>query len=264
MKFTGAVTALAPAAVLACWCGTAQAYRPFDGTDASVADTGDVEIELGPAEYLSEGPEREIFAPNLRLNYGFTPGWEATIEGEFAHALTSDIPGTSLVGNIASLKSVLREGSLQEKPGPSIATEFDLLLPGVHAEHGTGASLIGIVSQQWSWATVHFNAAAMLTQKQHADYFLDTIVEGPHDLAVRPVCEFFYERDVGESQTRSGLVGAIWQVKDNIAVDFAVRGARINDHTVGEIRAGVTFAFGVSKESGLFSGLTAATLLGGH
>ncbi len=98
--------------MLAGWCGTAQANRPFDGTDASVADTGDVEIELGPAEYLSEGPEREIFAPNFRLNYGFTSGWEATIEGEFAHALTSDIRGTSRVGNIASLNSVLREGSL--------------------------------------------------------------------------------------------------------------------------------------------------------
>jgi hypothetical protein len=27
----------------------------------------------------------------------------------------------------------------------------------------------------------------------------------------------------------------------------AVRGARVNDHTAGEIRAGVTFAFGVTK-----------------
>jgi hypothetical protein len=30
-------------------------------------------------------------------------------------------------------------------------------------------------------------------------------------------------------------------VQDNIAVDFAVRGARVNDRTAGEIRAGVTF-----------------------
>jgi hypothetical protein len=93
MKLTGAVTALAPAVVVACWCGTAQAYRPFDGTDALVAETGDVEIELGPAEYLREGPEREILAPNLRLNYGFTPGWEATIEGEFATRLPPISPG---------------------------------------------------------------------------------------------------------------------------------------------------------------------------
>jgi len=73
------------------------------------------------------------------------------------------------------------------------------------------------------------------------------IIEGPHDWPVRPVREFFYELDAGEFQTRSGLIGAIWQVKDDIAVDFAVRGARINDQTVGEIRAGVTFAFGVTR-----------------
>jgi hypothetical protein len=32
--------ALATAAALTCWCGEAEAYRPFDGTDAAVAETG--------------------------------------------------------------------------------------------------------------------------------------------------------------------------------------------------------------------------------
>ena len=86
-----------------------------------------------------------------------------------------------------------------------------------------------------------------LTREQHADYFLDTIIEGPHDWVVRPVSEIFYEQDVVQFRTRSALVGAIWQVQDNIAVDFGLRGARVNDHTAGEIRAGVTFAFGVTK-----------------
>jgi hypothetical protein len=78
----------------------------------------------------------------------------------------------------------------------------------------------------------------------------------------RPVSEFFYELDVGAFHTRSGLIGAIWQVKDNLAIDFAVRGARINDHAMSEIRAGVTFAFGMSKGPGLLSKLTAAKLSG--
>lgn len=260
MKVIATVATLAPA--LMCWCDSAQAYRPFDGTDAAVADTGDIEIELGPVEYLREGPDRVLLAPDLRVNYGFAPDWEATIEGDLAHAFAADVPGTSLIGNIASLKTVLREGSLQEKPGPSIATELDVLLPGIRDEPGAGFSLIGIVSQQWRWVTAHFNAAAALTRDQHADYVLDTIIEGPHDWPVRPVSEFFYELDVSEFHTRSGLIGAIWQVKDNLAVDFAVRGARINDHTVGEIRAGITFAFGVSKGPGLLSKLTAAKLPG--
>jgi hypothetical protein len=111
---------------------------------------------------------------------------------------------------------------------------------------------------------VHFNVEAALTRDQHADYVLDTIVEGPHDWPVRPVSEFFYERNVGQFETRSGLVGAIWQVKDNIAVDFAVRGARVNDHSAGEIRAGVTFAFGVTKGPTPLSGFIAPALSRAH
>jgi len=248
------VAALASATALACWCATAQAYRPFDGTDAAVAAPGEMEIELGAVEYLREGSERTLFAPNVRLNYGFAPGWEAVLEGELAHGLTAGISGTRLVGNGAFLKGMLREGSLQQKPGPSIATEFGILLPGIHDERGTGASVAGIVSQQWSWVTVHFNGAAALTREQHADIFLDVIVEGPHEWAVRPVAEFFHERDFGQFQTRSALVGAIWQAKDNLAIDFGLRGARLNDHTAGEIRAGVTFAFGVTQGPDLLSG----------
>jgi len=257
MRWVRSVAALPPALLLACWCSTAQAYRPFDGTDAAVAETGELEIEFGALEYLREAAERALFAPNLRINYGFVPGWEAVLEGEVAHGFTPGIPGTSVVGNGAFLKGVLREGSLQEKPGPSVATEFGVLLPGVNDEHGTGASLAGIVSQRWDWGTVHFNTQVALTREQHADYFLDMIIEGPRDWAVRPVAEIFYERDVGLFRTRSALIGAIWQVRDNIAVDLAVRGARVNDHTAGEIRAGVTFAFGVTKGPDLLSRLFA-------
>jgi hypothetical protein len=89
----------------------------------------------------------------------------------------------------------------------------------------------GIASQRWERATVHLNAQIVLTREQHADYFFDTIIEGPHDWVVPPVSEAFYERDVGQLRTRSALIGAIWQVQDNIAVDFAVRGARVNDHS---------------------------------
>src|SRR6202040_367127 len=102
-----------------------------------------------------------------------------------------------------------------------------------------------ILSQRWEPVTVHLNAQAAVTRQQHADLFLSTILEGPHDWAVRPVAEIAYERDFGRLETKSALVGAIWQVKDDVAVDVGLRGARINDHTAGEIRAGVTFAFAV-------------------
>jgi hypothetical protein len=109
MKPTAAVGVLGSAAFLACWCGAAQAYRPFDGTDAAVADLGGMAIELGPVE----GVERALFAPNARINYGFTPGWEAVLEGIIVHRLTATLPGTSLVENGVFLKGVLREGALR-------------------------------------------------------------------------------------------------------------------------------------------------------
>ena len=262
MRAAGAVAALA--AALTSWCGEAVAYRPFDGTDAAVAETGEIEVELGPVEYLRAGGERGLLAPDLRINYGFIAGWEAALEGKLTHGLTAGIPGTSLVESQALLKGVLREGTLQEKPGASIATEFGILLPGINDQHGTGAVLNGIVSHRWDWGTVHLNAQIELTRQQHADYFLDTIVEGPHDWPVRPVAEFFYESDVSLFRTGSALIGAIWQVQDNIAVDFGLRGARINGQTVGEIRAGVTFAFGVTKGPDILSRLVASALRGFH
>jgi hypothetical protein len=81
------------------------------------------------------------------------------------------------------------------------------------------------------------------------------MIEGPHD---------WVERDIGLLRTRSALIGAIWQVQDSIAVDFGLRGAHVNDHTAGEIRAGVTFAFGVTKGPDILSGLIARALHGIH
>jgi hypothetical protein len=89
MKTARVAIALAAETALFCWCGAAQAYRPFDGTDAAVAETGEVEIELGPVEYLRDEADRA----NVRIKYGFTPGWEAVLEGILAHGLTLISPG---------------------------------------------------------------------------------------------------------------------------------------------------------------------------
>ena len=48
----GALAAFATAALLTFWCGEVEAYRPFDGTDAAVVEKGEMELELGPVEYL--------------------------------------------------------------------------------------------------------------------------------------------------------------------------------------------------------------------
>ncbi len=243
------VGAIASSALAMLGCNDASAFRPFDGTDAAVVEPDKVEIELGPVEYVRQGDERMLIAPNVRLNYGFAKGWEAVLEGQTTHGLAASARRTSQIENGFFLKGVLREGVLQDQPGPSIATEFGVLLPGINDQHGTGGSIAGIISQRWEPITVHFNAAAAVTREQHADLFLSTILEGPHDWPVRPVAEIAYERDFGRVETKSALVGAIWQARDDLAVDIGLRGGRINNRPLAEIRAGLTFSFTVSSTS---------------
>jgi hypothetical protein len=69
MKAVRASAAFAIAAFLAFWCSEAEAYRPFDGIDPAVLETGEIEVELGPVEYLRAGAERALLAPDLRINY---------------------------------------------------------------------------------------------------------------------------------------------------------------------------------------------------
>ncbi len=222
----------------------AQAYRPFDGTDAAVAGPGEFELELGPVGYLRDGRDKDLVVPAGVLNLGLVPGWELVLQGRGESPLARAAPFTFGDTGVF-LKGVLRPGVLQEGAGVSIATEFGVLTPGLNTDSGTGASVAGIVSQRWSWGTAHLNVAAALTREQHADLFVGTILEGPARWEVRPVAEIFVERDLARATTVSGLIGAIWQVSEHLSFDVGVRRAEVGNHGVDEIRAGLTLSFGV-------------------
>jgi hypothetical protein len=235
---------LAALSLLAC-CSSAFAYRPFDGTDAAVAAKGEVEIELQPAGRLRDESGTSLIAPATVFNYGLSENWEAVLEGQGQTPLSPPGP-TSLTAAGAFLKHVLIPGSLQDKTGPSVATEFGVLLPDSTGDSAVGASIAGIVSQRWDWGTIHLNAETALTRDHHGNVFLGTILEGPSKWTVRPVAEVFFEDEFGKEQTISGLVGLIWQVRDNLSFDVALRHAVSNGHPVNEIRAGLTFGFPLS------------------
>jgi hypothetical protein len=59
----------AGAVVICLLAQPAAAYRPFDGTDAAVADEGEVEIEFQPAGAFSAGPTKPL--SEAVFNYGF-------------------------------------------------------------------------------------------------------------------------------------------------------------------------------------------------
>jgi hypothetical protein len=231
------------AGLLAGACGSpALGYRPFDGTDAAVADLGEFEVEAQPFGYLKDGDVKSFIAPAYVLNYGFEKNWELVIQGE-AHTPLNSYTPESFAANQVFLKHVVREGVLQDKTGPSIATEFGVLLPGINTESGTGAHWAWIVSNRFDWGTVHLNGQAEFSRDQKADLFFSAIIEGPSTWKIRPVSEFYFEDVVGKEKTESALLGFIYQAGKDLAYDFAVREAITGDRLVTEIRAGLTFAF---------------------
>jgi len=218
------------------------AYRPFDGTDAAVAEPGEMETEFQPAGVLSSNGQRTLVAPATVLNFGLVKNWEAVFEGRLETPLSEAGP-TILTDAGAFLKYVMRPGVLQDRPGPSIATEFGILLPDSLGDSRVGASVAAIISQRWDWGTAHLNIAGALTRDQHPDLFTSIILEGPHKWTVRPVAEVFYEEEFGQAHTISALIGAIWQVKDNLSFDVGFRHAIVNGTGVNEVRAGLTIGF---------------------
>src|SRR5438105_6862482 len=224
----------------------ASAYRPFDGTDAAVAEKGKMEIEMQPAGIFKDASGTILIAPAARFNYGLTETWEAVLEGQVESPLSPSGP-SSVTAAGAFLKGVLRACSLQDKAGVSVATEFGFLLPDSRGDSRLGASLAGIVSQRWDWGAIHLNGAAALSREHHADLFIGTIIAGPSKWTVRPVAEVLYEKDFVKSDTVSGLVGLIWQVREDLSFDLGVRHAVTNGHSLNEVRAGVSFAFPLSR-----------------
>lgn len=222
------------------WPYGAFAYRPFDSTDASVADKGEIEIEASPVSFRHDDSGPVWIGPAAKLNYGFSKDWEVVLEGQLEHPRSGP---SALVDNELSLKTVLREGSLQDKTGLSIGAEGTILLPGVSDEPGAGVGLTGLVSQRWNWGTLHVNLGASRSREGNGEIFFGTILEGPADWVVRPAAEFVYEREFGSHEEVSLLAGLIWQVSDKLAFDVGVRQARINSRPETELRAGLTFAF---------------------
>ena len=235
------------------WAAPAAAYRPFDGTDAAVADLGEIELELQPAGVLRAGSPNTV--SDTVFNYGFADRWEFVVQGT-AQPMP-DAAGPISVSNAAFLKYVLLPGVLQDKPGVSIATEFGPLLPPAGGS-GLGFGLTGIVSQRWERGTVHLNVATNLTPDQHEELFFDAIIEGPIKWAVRPVFEIYSDSVINQTQTFSALVGAIWQARDNLAFDVGLRYALVNGRTANEVRAGFTVGFPVNIGRSLSAPFAAA------
>lgn len=226
--------------------GTARAYRPFDGTDADVAEEGTFELEMAPVGYLHQPHYDALVVPSLVLNQGIANDTELVLQTNRLELLGATPPGQPRVQYLDTAlltKHVWREGVLQDEHGPSFATEAGPLFPIGPGQHGVGAILTGILSVVTPAATFHFNVAPSLTVAHDLDLFASTIVEGPHKWTVRPALEVYAERDFGGETVLSGLLGGIWREQEGLEFDVAGRAADVNGSPVFEVRAGVTWAY---------------------
>jgi hypothetical protein len=230
--------------VWATWAADAHAYRPFDGTDADVARLHEVELELQPVGYYGAKGSR-YFEPGGVINFGLLPRVELVLQGfDFVPYEAGSAPNRLTETGLFA-KVVWRAGCLQEGDGPSFATEIGPLLPTINDTKGFGAYAGEILSTCFGDALIaHWNTEIqILPQTYDLDLFGGVILEPPSSrLVVRPVMELFVEHEFGGPQTSSGLLGAIWQVTEKLALDAAVRGAVVSGSDVAEVRAGLSLA----------------------
>ena len=104
-----------PVVIAALLCGSrAEAYRPFDGTDADVAEPAP-ELEMGPVHWYDRGGQQYLLAPVTVLNFGILPGTELVIDFRGSLALDRSMVARARrcsTGDIV-VKHVLRKGTLQ-------------------------------------------------------------------------------------------------------------------------------------------------------
>src|SRR5262249_51448451 len=136
----------------------ARAYRPFDQTDADVAELHVIELELGPLQFERSGG-RTGYVPTFIFNYGAIFGWELVVEADASGTVAGPREPSEAfqLQSSISFKGVLRRGSLQEGTGVSVAVEPEVLLPATAGASGFGLAAGVIVSQRWPALAVHLN-----------------------------------------------------------------------------------------------------------
>jgi hypothetical protein len=243
-----AVRRALPIAVLASFAAAApaRAYRPFDETDAAVAETREFELELGPLGYTHD-EAGGAYTPGFILNYGAVHRLELVFDAHHS-LLYGGAQATARRRQLDTAllaKFVAREGCLQGGSGLSVAVEGGPLLPTLPAAGGAGLSFTTIVSQRWSAASLHVNVEGDVTRDHTLAFIGGAIVEGPDDWRVRPVAESYVAREQHQPALVSGLGGAIWRVGAHLDLDAAFRAARQDGANVYEARAGLTWSIGL-------------------
>jgi len=199
-----------------------------------------VEIELGYFNLSRSGGTNTFTTPGLVLNYGVARSLE--LVGEFRLDVSPDV---DITDPAVSLKGVVREGVLQDKPGVSIAIEGSLLLPStVAGERHVGFEAVGIVSGKLAEVTLHVNAGGGVDRAGRGFGVWGVIGEVPLHPKVRLVGEINGEVVERERPDNSALLGVIWQpTPRNLFLDAGVRHGISSASPDWQFTVGLTFGF---------------------
>jgi hypothetical protein len=92
LRSAGPLMLIATWATTTCSVLPTPTYRPFDGTDAAVADVNEVEIKLGPLGWQRDNSQTILIAPVLVYNYGFAERRGFVVLGQFETPLSAKRP----------------------------------------------------------------------------------------------------------------------------------------------------------------------------
>ncbi len=225
-------------------------YRPFVSTDAAVADLKEMEIELGYFNLEREKGRNTLVVPKVVLNYGLILDME--IVGEFS--IEEPPHGeVRLADPGLFLKTVLKEGVLQEKNGVSFAVEAGPLLPStVKEERSFGFEGLGVVSGKLAALTYHVNLGGGVDRKGANPFALwGVIAEVPAIVPkLRLVGEVNGESVKGKSADNSVLFGFIWESPfPSVFIDGGIRKGLSREAPDLQITAGLTFSFSLASSA---------------
>jgi hypothetical protein len=221
----------------------AAAYRPFVSTDAAVADAREFEVELGYFTVDGSAGSTVYTVPQMVLNYGLVEDVELVGEFGLEEQAGQDL---QVLDPELSLKAVLEDGVLQDRPGVSVAVETALVLPStLPDERRFGFEIVGIVSGRLSPLTCHLNLGGGVDRVESNPLVIwGLITELPVHPQLRLVSEVNGESAENEAAQNSGLLGAIWQLPGSeVFFDVGVRKGFSHAAPDWGVTAGLTFTW---------------------
>jgi hypothetical protein len=216
------------------------AYRPFESTEAEIEEKRQTELEWGFFRYENEGTTDRVISPDFQLDYGIADQWELTGQGRL-QIYDEEGRNLEILEPEIFVKRLIREGSMQDKTGPSLAAEFGPQLPSTKEnERSFGLHALGISSYEFAGIMNHLNLGLEQDREDFKSNFIwGTILEYPSKGKYRLVSEFNGRAIYSHAPENSALIGAILDL-EKAKWDIGARKGLSESSPDWELTAGVT------------------------